>query len=225
MTNLLLLLALGAAVIDWIAVAKNWKVVEYIFKPMTMLALLAWLWTTAGVQGVLILFALGIFFSLLGDVFLMLPANLFIPGLVAFLLAHIAYIRGFNQTLPPFSLIALIPILIVFISFLLIYRKLSTGLTDHRQSGLKIPVFVYAIVISLMLLSAVFTFLKSDWVFPSTALVSIGALLFYISDAILAWNKFISPIQNGRLMNISTYHMGQILLITGVALNFFSTNV
>ncbi|MGE5223616.1 MAG: lysoplasmalogenase family protein, partial [Omnitrophica WOR_2 bacterium] len=117
------------------------------------------------------------------------------------------------------------PILIVLIAFWLIYNKLSASLSEHKQNGLKIPVLIYAIVISLMLLSAVFTFLKPDWGFPATALVTAGALLFYISDTILAWNKFVSPVHNGRLLNISAYHLGQILLITGAAINFLSNKL
>jgi hypothetical protein len=48
----------------------------------------------------------------------------------------------------------------------------------------------------------------------------VGALLFYISDIILAWHKFVSPIQNGRIYNIGAYHLGQILLIAGVIAQF-----
>ena len=51
-------------------------------------------------------------------------------------------------------------------------------------------------------------------------LVSMGAFLFYISDIILAWNRFVTPIRNGRVINIAIYHLGQIALIIGVALQF-----
>jgi hypothetical protein len=51
-------------------------------------------------------------------------------------------------------------------------------------------------------------------------LVSLGAFLFYISDIILAWNKFVAPIQHGRIYNIAAYHLGQILLIAGVVVQF-----
>jgi uncharacterized membrane protein YhhN len=50
--------------------------------------------------------------------------------------------------------------------------------------------------------------------------VAVGAFLFYISDIVLAWNKFLSPIRNGRMLNIGLYHAGQFLLIAGVVLQF-----
>jgi hypothetical protein len=51
-------------------------------------------------------------------------------------------------------------------------------------------------------------------------LVALGAFLFYLSDIILAWMKFVAPIQNGRIYNILAYHLGQIALIAGVVLQF-----
>jgi hypothetical protein len=50
--------------------------------------------------------------------------------------------------------------------------------------------------------------------------VSVGAFLFFISDVILAWNKFVSPIKNGRILNIAAYHLGQIGLIAGVIIQY-----
>jgi hypothetical protein len=54
------------------------------------------------------------------------------------------------------------------------------------------------------------------WEAGAALLVSVGAFLFYISDIILAWNKFVAPIQHGRIYNIGAYHLGQIALIAGV---------
>ena len=48
--------------------------------------------------------------------------------------------------------------------------------------------------------------------------MAVGALLFYASDVVLATNKFINPIKNGRLVNIILYHLGQITLVAGVLL-------
>jgi uncharacterized membrane protein YhhN len=55
--------------------------------------------------------------------------------------------------------------------------------------------------------------------FPS-ALVSMGAALFFFSDVLLAWNKFVRPVKNGRLLNMVSYHLGQIALISGAVLQF-----
>jgi len=51
-------------------------------------------------------------------------------------------------------------------------------------------------------------------------LVTTGAFLFYLSDIILAWHRFVAPISNGRLLNIACYHAGQIMLIAGVIAQF-----
>jgi hypothetical protein len=44
--------------------------------------------------------------------------------------------------------------------------------------------------------------------------------LFYISDIVLAWNRFVSPIKNSRMLNIGFYHLGQITIVAGVVMQF-----
>jgi uncharacterized membrane protein YhhN len=51
-------------------------------------------------------------------------------------------------------------------------------------------------------------------------LVTVGAILFYSSDVVLAWNKFVNPIKNGRLANMILYHLGQAALVAGVLIQF-----
>jgi uncharacterized membrane protein YhhN len=75
-----------------------------------------------------------------------------------------------------------------------------------------------------MLVSALLTLVipKSDWSrFPSL-LVSIGAILFFISDLLLAWNKFVKQISYGSLFVIITYHLAQITITLGAGLNFLN---
>jgi hypothetical protein len=67
------------------------------------------------------------------------------------------------------------------------------------------------------------TLFRADWPSPlAAALAALGAMLFFYSDAILAWIKFVAPVKNGRLMNMITYHLGQIALIAGVLIQFTS---
>ncbi len=214
-------LVLLFAIVDWVAVYKHWKRVEYICKPGTMIALLVALWVTTGLQGLAIWFSIGILLSLAGDVFLMVPANLFIPGLLAFLLAHVSYIVGFSGKQPSAlssQLLALpLQVLLIVVIGALFYWRLSTSLKEKGHSSLRIPILIYLVVISLMVLSAFTTFLKPEWSMPVAILVSMGAVLFYISDAVLAWDRFIRPIHNGRMLNMIAYHLGQAALIAGVA--------
>ena len=64
------------------------------------------------------------------------------------------------------------------------------------------------------------TIYRTDWKTSASGMVSLGAILFYFSDIILAWYKFVRPIKNGRLMNMIAYHLGQIALISGIVIQY-----
>jgi uncharacterized membrane protein YhhN len=217
-----IILVLIFAAVNWLAVAKGWKRVEYIFKPATMLVLFALLAVVSGLSSLpLICFGLGVLFSLAGDVFLMLSDRWFLPGLVAFLLAHVAYIVGLNIPLPDVpALWSLGWAVILALTAARVLRRTVAGLREKGQPRLIKPVIVYGMIITVMLLSAMLTLYRADWNINAAALVSLGAALFYISDIILAWNKFVAPIKNGRVFNMVTYHLGQIGLVVGVLLQF-----
>jgi uncharacterized membrane protein YhhN len=219
-----IIIVVAVAVVDWIAIAKGWKKVEYIAKPWTMAALFLVLALVGRFSSLpLIFFGLGILFSLAGDVFLMFSDRWFIPGLVSFLLAHVFYIVGFNIPLPVVSPTwALLVALVLAFSAARLLRRIVAGLAAKGQRKLIGPVIVYGVVITLMLLSAMLTLFRLEWKATPAALVSVGAMLFFYSDAILAWIKFVAPIKNGRMMNMITYHLGQIALIAGVLIQFTS---
>ncbi len=213
----LLILAFLAAILDWYAVYKGWKKLEYFLKPVTMVLLFGWLiGATGGLNGITLWFGIGLIFSLAGDIFLMLPKEQFIVGLVAFLLAHVAYIIGFNASLPPFTALGLFFAIIVVAIGKELYVKIAAGLEEKDLIALKIPVLAYTAVIAVMLISALFALFRADWSLNAALTVSLGAALFMLSDAILALNKFVKPIKNGRVMNMAAYHLGQIILIVGV---------
>lgn len=215
-------IALAIAILDWLAVFKGWKKVEYFAKPATMIVLLAWLFSVTQFKGVVIWFAIGLILSLLGDVFLMLPGNFFLPGLVAFLLAHIFYIAGFIQPVPDYFKWEFAAFLVLIaLAARQVYYRLSVGLVDHNRK-LKLPVLVYLVVISIMLLVASSTLVRLEWAFSASLLAAFGALSFYISDAILAWMKFVAPIKNGRVMNMAAYHLGQFAIAAAAFLQFGS---
>jgi uncharacterized membrane protein YhhN len=224
---LFFLLFFLAAATDWVAVARGWKKVEYIAKPAAMLILLGSLALFGPFRSLpLVCFALGIFFSLVGDVFLMLSYwrfsdRWFIPGLIAFLLAHGSYIIGLNIPLPDGSPIMSLGLAIILA--LTASRFLRRILDGVRQKGLGRfvrPVEIYGMVITLMVLSSILTLYNSAWKFPASGLVTLGAILFYFSDILLAWDKFVNPVKNGRLADMILYHLGQFALIVGVILQF-----
>jgi len=219
--SIFLLFAFLFAALESLALWKHWLKLEWIAKPAVMIALFIWLFTFTGLQGASFWFGLGIAFSLAGDILLMLALDrFFIFGLVAFLLAHLAYVIGFNIPLPEFSVWGIVFAVMVSLGGARIIRRILDALAAKRQTRMRIPIIVYSTVISLMLLSAMIKLMDISWEAGAAALVSSGAFLFYMSDIILAWNKFVSPIQHGRIYNIGAYHIGQIMLIAGVIAQF-----
>ncbi len=222
MTNLLIVFALLAAIVNEIAEYRGNRTVVYFAKPAVMLFLLAWLYLYAGLDGPLLYFALGILFSLGGDVFLMLPNmdRWFVFGLASFLVGHIFYTVGLNYTIPPLNVFGIFLAISIALFVAQIYRRLAAGLHASGKDRLRFPVLIYSIVISLMWLSALQTIFDISWKTNASLLVSLGATLFVASDIVLAWFKFVGPIKYGRMINLSCYHLGQILLIVGVGLQF-----
>lgn len=220
MENLLAWWPVAVMAVDWVAVAGRWKRLEYVAKPAAMVALLAWL-IGRGVQAgawpaSLTWFALGVIFSLAGDVLLMLPERFFIGGLVAFLLGHVSYIVGLNLggLLLPVQAYLFVPVGLVG-GWL--YWRIGAALAAKGRGKLRGPVALYTIVISLMVVSALTTLARPDWSRAVAGLVSLGAVLFFCSDALLAWNRFVAPIRAGNLLVIVAYHLGQVALIAGAA--------
>ncbi len=216
--------ALVLAVLDWVAVWQEDRQRRYATKPVAMAAvimaaaLLVLLsphdpWQAAA-------FLVGFGFSFAGDVFLLVPnQRMFLPGLVAFLLAHVCYIVGLNRTLPPLqSLWLALPLVVVTAIYFLQIRR---GLVHSRHSGLVPAVAIYCLVISIMLWSAWATLFRpvGEWPLTRQALVISGATLFFISDGVLAWNRFVRRLQFGDLAVMITYHLGQIALAASLAVS------
>jgi uncharacterized membrane protein YhhN len=186
-----------------------------------MAILFLWLWTTTGLDGASLWFGLGILLSLAGDVLLMISLDrLFLAGLIVFLLAHLAYLVGFNIPIPEISAWGFFLAIMVGLGGVRVIRRIIAPLGTSGHNRMRIPIMVYGAVISLMLLSAMIKMTDFAWSVDAAALVSVGAFLFYVSDIILAWNKFVSPIQYGRIYNIGAYHLGQITLIAGVVAQY-----
>jgi len=221
--NIFLIAAFVFAALEALALWKNIPRLEYVAKPAVMIALFFWLWTSAGFNGALLWFGLGILLSLLGDVLLMISLDrLFLAGLIAFLLAHIAYIIGFNSPLATVTAWSLLLAFMIGIGGVRIIRRIIAPLQTQGQAGLRVPIIIYGFVISIMLLSAMLKLTDTSWQAGAALLVALGAFLFYLSDILLAWMKFIAPIRNGRIYNILAYHLGQIALIAGVVIQFRS---
>ncbi len=208
------------AILDWIAVARSIKKMEYVCKPGVMLILLIYLSLTTHFSNGVIWFAFGICFSLIGDIFLMLPRKQFMTGLIFFLLAHLSYIGGFINFKPQLNWAGLMIIFIIAITSFGIYRLVTSRKVYFAKKRLKIPILIYTIAISGMLFCALLSLASSTWFFIPAFMVSLGAFLFYISDSIIAINRYVPGAHPGRLISMMTYHCGQGLIIFGVVYQY-----
>jgi uncharacterized membrane protein YhhN len=201
--GVLLAITLVSAVIDWVAVNHGHRPVEYVFKPLTLVVLTAAaLALDPADPTVRAWFVVALVLSLAGDVFLMLPGDRFVPGLGAFLLAHLAYVVGLAVAgLEPLGVLA--GLLVVGAAYGLVGTRLVAGIraTEPAMAG---PVTVYMGVISAMVVCAFGT---------GDGVAIAGAVLFYASDALIGWGRFVRPYDWGRLAVMVTYHLGQVLLV------------
>lgn len=201
---LLLALALVAAGGNWVAVQQENKLLEYICKPLTMVLLVgAALALEPDDSAVRAWFVLALVLSLAGDVLLMLPKDLFVFGLAAFLLGHIAYIVGMHVDGVEGARF-LTGILLVMALLAVIGTAILRGVRAGPEPKLAGPVVAYMFVISAMVASAIGV--GSWWAIA-------GAGLFYLSDALIAWNRFLHETRHARLSIMVTYHLAQVALV------------
>ena len=180
------------------------------FKPLALLIAITFIASRAmqtRARGQFDLILLGaLLASLVGDVLLMQADAYFIPGLVAFLVAHGFYIALFLQDSPRFpSGRALLATLSVGAAMLM---WLWDGLTEP---GLKVAVLVYVGVIALMAAQAMgrATVLRDARAWG----VAVGAVVFMLSDALIAVNRFVQPLPLAPLWILASYYLAQCLII------------
>lgn len=176
--------------------------------PIILLLVLAFSW-----QGVIppyrYAIIVGLFFSLIGDMFLLDKTRFFIPGLISFLLAQLVYILAF-LTLPinQYHLWLIVP----FVLFGLIVVKLLSS----SIGKMFFPVLVYIVAIAGMGWAATerAIMLKS----AGGIITAIGAYSFMISDVILAINKFKFPFRAAEGFILGTYYFAQWCIVVGISL-------
>lgn len=147
----------------------------------------------------------GLLLSGAGDILLELPRTpvLFQAGMGAFILAHLCYTSHFIR--PP----AWMPLRGLFMGLLCLGAALLGLFIYPRLAGMALPILAYLSVILAMALS---TFLGRDNHWLSMA----GAVLFVISDALIAVNMFVSPVPAASFWIMATYYPAQAMLTAGV---------
>ena len=193
------------AVLDWVAVARRSTLLEYVGKPATTTALFvvaASLDVARDVSWGLLLAALVA--CLLGDVFLMLPRDAFVPGLGSFAVAQALFAAGFvaggvDTSRLVLGVMVTVPVAVV------LARRLVGALHRLGRPGLVGPVVVYMLVISAMAVTAVGA---------GSPLAIIGAVLFMASDAVIAESRFVRERAVQPVTIMVAYH----LALTGLVL-------
>ena len=219
MLNFWLFLAVLLIAADWTAVWQGWHRVNYFTKPAVLLSLSIWFWTVSVPSGPPLWFGLGLFFSLVGDVFLLFSHRYFMCGWAAFLIAQVAYVIGLNCYLLPISAyfwLLLGAQVCVWVFMIVGLVKNLSGNPIHRK--MIIPLGIYAAAICTMLFSAMRTLFRPDWTASASGLAASGALLFICSDILLAVDRFAYRFPHARLWVRVTYHLGQLALAAGAAL-------
>ena len=206
-SNLLIALAVVMSAVDWMAVARGNSVLEYMAKPAATIAFLAsaatldvahgasWAWLLAALV-----------FCLLGDVFLMLPRDAFVPGLASFAVAQIFFTVGFLSG--DAALAGLIAGLVVVVPVgALLARRYVGAIGRTGQGQLVVPVVAYMVVISAMAVAS----------FADGNPVSIaGAAIFMLSDSLIAESRFVRARAWHPVGIMVTYHVALAGLVLGL---------
>ncbi len=216
---LLLPLAILAALGDWLAVASRRRRLEGIFKPLTMILLIAWFALRAppGSHPAAAALLVGLLLSLVGDVALFLrPRAGFMAGLLAFLAAHIAYSLAFALLGMDWGA-ALAAFLAALAIWSPVLRRILAALRAAGRAKLQAPIVVYTALLAWMLASAVGFAAQAGWR-GSAPLAAMGGTAFLLSDSLLAWNRFVGRLPGGRTIEHALYHLAQFALALSVTL-------
>lgn len=186
------------------------KVGKAVTKPIASTAFIAvalgaGAWQTPYGQGIVV----ALVFSWIGDIFLLSKQKkMFLGGLVAFLLGHVAFGVAFvlNGIAWPWVLIATIPLLAIF-------EAIRRWLLSRVEPKMKAPVVAYMVVITAMVALA-------SGVVGSTGepLYLVAATMFFVSDLAVARDRFVEPGFNNRAWGLPLYYGAQILFGLTVAL-------
>jgi len=206
----LFLVCAGLAILGSLLAASDgsvWRWLHYLTKPTATLLLLVVVFRnrapSSRAYGTAV--AIGLIFAAAGDVFLMLPGDYFLAGLVCFLLTHCTYIFAlmrdarFAAHLGVFGFFAVIALFVV------------GGLWTSLPSPMRIPVVIYALALGAMAAQAISRARQLSGTSKGTAarFAAYGGLLFMISDTLLAYDRFRWQIPYNALWVLGTYYAAQ----------------
>jgi uncharacterized membrane protein YhhN len=188
--------------------------IHFVAKPLLMITLALYYFSSTDHETRSRTVLLAILCSLVGDV-LLLNDDYFIGGLVAFLVAHVLYIIAFRKHRYEETENALQGIQRIRMAFPIILAGTGLVVVLYPVLGdMRIPVMIYATVIVLMAMNALFRYGRTNS--PSFWLTFSGAVLFMTSDSILAINKFLMPLSYASFSIMLTYVLAQFMIVEGL---------
>lgn len=196
--------ALAIASAPW-ALALPW--LNFVFKPLATLAVIAYAWGR-GEGPVRTWVLIGLLLSLAGDIALLWPKEGFLPGLIAFLLAHLAYLVAFTHV----ARFAARPL--CFAVYALVAGTILWQLWPGVPGGLRIPVIAYVVCLAAMAAQAAVVWRSGT---PRGGVLAVGGALFVASDALLATNKFGAPLPAASSWILATYWAAQWCIASWLA--------
>ncbi|MGJ7032033.1 lysoplasmalogenase [Niabella hirudinis] len=206
---------MGVVFLYFAGMALQNNILQFVLKPLLVGALLGiFISETAGIDSPFKKWIMGaLVFSIGGDTLLLFANNnelYFILGLISFLIAHVFYILCFHFMKVREAIAGKWYTAIIVGVY---YFFIMSFLIPHL-GALKIPVLIYGIVISCMLLLAMHLYDLRDHKTGRTILT--GAIFFVVSDSVLAINKFYHPAVWGVWAIMITYVGAQWLLVSGL---------
>jgi len=205
-------LFLLASVMDLIGVILKIPLLIYIFKPLIIIALL-FLYVFSLTKR-LKWYVIALEFSFFGDVLLMFSGKLFfMAGLISFLMAHILFIKIVINRIQKISIlkgvIASIPFFLIFVGLIYFLK--------NSLNELWIPVIIYGITISTFGAVSLLDFLQSKTL--KSVWMLAGAIIFILSDSLLAIHKFYSPNSVFEVLIMVTYIVAQYLIFKSMVIS------
>lgn len=208
-----------AVAADLTAIYFQWNEGRYVSKPLIVLSLFIYFSQRAGRYTGTLYFRLALLFSLIGDGALLFEDRdplFFMVGLGSFLVAHIFYVVAFLR------IGSHAKVQWPWIIFTTLYVGILLYVLQPYLGELTIPVIVYACALGSMLLVVVHAFPR-PYAKPGIICLA-GALLFVISDSILAINKFYMGFPLAGIAIMFTYAFAQYLLVTGAVKTYSNPN-
>lgn len=200
-------LGLAAAALYFASLCFGWPTIGLLTKPIPVLCVLAWLVRVPGRDARLI--AAGLVLSVIGDVCLTAVVDQFIAGLVAFLLAHVAYVVAYVGRTRALHLVRLVPVAL--------FGALVFAWLEPHLGAMRGPVIAYVLVICAMMWRAAAQIGERPGAEGHAWFALLGAVMFALSDTLVAYTRFVAPSLGLEITLMVLYWSAQALIAASVA--------